>query len=158
MNKRKTSKRRYMTVVQGEKGDPTPGYGGGGSIYRLSQYFTLRFKHLKGSNRPQGWFHQGYASDTSVEVRWLWNEAHQFFAPEIQFRPSKLGTKTAVLIAGALQSIQSAELEGPDLLADTLGAVVVDYLEDNKEGCWNDYQPLRIPGEPAMVTIARHAL
>ena len=158
MTERKTTKRRYMTVVQGVKGDPTPGYNGSSSIYKLSQYFTMRFRHRKGSNRPEGWFHQGYSSDTSVEVMWLWTEEHEFFAPKIEFRPTKLGTKTAVLIAGALQSIRNAELEGPELLADTLKAAVVEYVDDRKEGCWDDYRPLRIPGEPAMVTIARHAL
>jgi len=157
MAERKTTKRRYMTVVQGEKGNPTPGYNSG-SIYSLHQYFTVRYRHRKGSNRPEGWFHQGYSSDTTVEVTWLWTEEHEFFAPKVEFRPTELGMKTAMKVATALRSIRSAELEGPDLLADTLGAVVVEYVDDNKEGCWDDYRPLRIPGEPAMVTIARHAL
>jgi hypothetical protein len=145
-----------MTVIQGEKGDPSPSYDGG-SIYRLHQYFRLRLRHLKGSNRPAGYFHNCYGSDAAVTVRWLWTEDNGFFAPEITFRPSSLGVKTATKVGEALRSFGWHEAS-PDKLVELLSATVVEYIDDQKEGCWDDYRPLYIPGEPAMVTIARAAL
>jgi len=162
-DKRKLSKRRYMTVVQGEKGSPTPGYNGGSSIYHMHQCFTLRLKHLKGSNRPAGHFHDGYSSrDGSVEIRWLWTEEHGFFAPEMTVRPTELGLKVVAKVGKALRSIpmhgyDDDKEDRPTQLIDLLEATVVQYMDDNKEGCWDDYRPLRIPGEPAMVTLARYA-
>jgi hypothetical protein len=116
-----------MTVIQGEKGDPSPSYDGG-SIYRLHQYFRLRLRHLKGSNRPAGYFHNCYG-----------------------------GVKTATKVGEALRSFGWHEAS-PDKLVELLSATVVEYIDDQKEGCWDDYRPLYIPGEPAMVTIARAAL
>ena len=160
MNDMKLGRRCYMTVVQGEKGNPTPGYEGRIPIYTLRQYFTMRVKHKKGSTRPVGWFHNhGFSSNLTVEVRWLWTEEHQYFAPEITFRPSETGAKVAWKVSQALVSMRrtSEDETQPDALADLLGAVTVEYVDDNKEGCWDDYRPLRVPGEPAMMTIARYA-
>jgi hypothetical protein len=153
-DKRKLGKRKYMTVVQSEKGVSCQ--GSEGPIYQLHQYFALRFKHLKGSNRPTGWYHNAnWGHDSQVEVRWLWTERNGFFGSEISFRPTEAGLKIAVKVGKALRGLNYKA--GPEDLMEALGAALVEYISDNKEGCWDDYRPLQVPGEAAMLTIARYA-
>jgi hypothetical protein len=45
----------------------------------------------------------------------------------------------------------------PDQVIDLLKATVVEYVDDRAEGCYDDYRPLRVPGENPMLTIARYA-
>lgn len=150
---RKLTKRTHLTVIQSDdKSYASRGYRS--DIYHFHQYFALRWKHKKGSNRPEGWFHSPYG-DIKVEVRWLWTEEHEFFAPELSFRPHALATKIAPKIANAIQ--EGGYKFQPDQLIEALGATVVQYVDDNKEGCWDDYRPLRVPGENPMLTIARYA-
>jgi hypothetical protein len=159
MTNRKTSKRRHMTVVQSEKGEPT--IGTQSNIYTIHQHFTLRFKHLRGSNRPAGYFHDGFASrDGSLNVRWLWTKENGFFAPELSFRPTALGTKVAVKVAKTLGGF-AYDAESPLNLILKLRATNVCYVQDNKEGCWDDYMPIDLPVEDedvnAMVVLAKAA-
>lgn len=155
---RKLSKRKYITVVQSGKCERTPSFSGDSPIYSVYQYVSYRLMHRKGSNRPEGWFHSLWGgSDQTVEIRWLWTEEHKFFAPEISFRPSENGTKLAAVIAKALRKRRHDEKEGPEHLIEDLGAYLVEYVNDNKDGCYDDYRVLQAPGEPAMMTIARYA-
>jgi hypothetical protein len=155
MNEQKLSKRQYMTVVESEKCDPTR--GDRDPIYSVFQYFRLRFKHLKGSNRPAGYYHDSSGSyDATVNVRWLYTESNRYFAPEITFRPTEKGIKTAHKVGQAIHTLGYRE-ETPEGLVEALKASVVEYMDDNKDGCWDDYRPLRVWGENAMETLARAA-
>lgn len=154
MSERNLTKAVFMTVVESDKCEPTQGVRS--QIYTVWQYFTPRHKHRKGSNRPAGYFHTGIGSfDAQVTVRWLWTEENGFFAPEITFRPS--GRRTANQVAKALAKVERKD-GGPENLSEALGATVVEYVNDNAPGCYDDYRPIRVPGEPAMVTLARAAL
>jgi len=157
----KLSKRTYLTVVQSdERAFSSPGYCGAGPIYSFHQWYALRRKHKKGSSRPEGWFHSPYGN-IRVEIRWLWTEECNYFAPELSFRPNMLANKIVVKIAEALQDIGSTD-DAPDALIEKLQATIVRYVDDNGEcgECFDDYRPLRparVKGEPAMSTIARYA-
>lgn len=154
MTERKLTKAVFMTVVESDKCEPTQGVRS--QIYTVWQYFTPRHKHRKGSNRPAGYFHTGFGSlDATVTVRWLWTEDNGFFAPEITFRPS--GRRTANQVAKALVKVERKD-GGPDNLSEAMEATVVQYIDDNAPGCYDDYRPIRVPGEPAMVTLARAVL
>jgi hypothetical protein len=156
---RKLTKRTHITCVQSDdKCFQQHGYNGSSPIFTYHQWFALRWKHKKGSNRPEGWFHSPYG-DIKVEIRWLWTEEHEYFAPEISFRPHRLSNKLVPKVAEALDNLGRHE-SSPDGLIEALGATVVQYADDNgKNGdCYDDYRPLRVPGEPAMVTLARYAL
>ena len=164
MTDRKISKRRYMTVVQSEKGDRHQGSEGGGpywDIYTIHQHFTLRFKHLRGSNRPAGYFHDGFNSrDGSVDVRWLYTESNGFFAPEITFRPTEQGIKVGIKVAKALREF-AYDRESPLKLILKLNATNVNYVDDTAHGCWDDYMPVDLPTENegnAMEILAQAAL
>lgn len=149
MTDRKIGKRLHMTVIQSDKGLTREG----GDIWQMHQHFQLRRKHLRGSNRPAGWFH-GSVFDWTVDVRWLWTEAHDFFAPEITFRPKAM--KTVIKIAKAFDAFDYCE-GSPDALCLALKAFSVLYVDDNKDGCWDDYLLLRDYSENAMMTLARAA-
>lgn len=154
---RKLTKRTHLVVVQSDAPYyASPGYSGG-PIYYFHQYFYLMWKHRKGSNRPEGYFHAPYG-DIKVEVKWLWTEEHEYFAPEIMFRPSKLSNKLVPKVGEALEGL-SRQDKGPEGLIEALQATVVEYVDNNGEDgdCYDDYRPLRIPGENAMMTIARYA-
>jgi hypothetical protein len=159
MTKRKTSKRRYMTVVQSGKGDPTR--GSEEDIFTIHQYFTLRVKHLRGSNRPAGYFHNGWSSrEGSVDIRWLYTDSNGFFAPELTFRPTETGIKVAIKVAKALQAF-AYDKASPLGLILKLKATPVDYMQDDKQGCWDDYKPVDLPTADegnAMEILARVAL
>lgn len=146
---RKLSKRFRMTVVQSDKTVTRKG----GDIYTLHQHFQLRRKHLKGSNRPVGTYH-GSTHDGTVDVRWLWTEELEFFAPEITFRPRAV--KTAMKVAKAFGSFRYRD-GSPDELCTALKVCEVRFIDDNKEGCWDDYRLLRDYTENAMMTLARAA-
>lgn len=147
----KLTKRHYLTVVQSEKRESSQ--GANGPIYTVYQYFVNRAKHKKGSTRPAGWLH-GAEYEQRIEVRWLYTERHDFFAPEITFRPTRPGIWLAGRIGKELFRLEY-DNTNPETLLESLGAIVVEYVDDRKDDCWNDYRVLRIPGEPAMVTLAR---
>lgn len=156
--KLKLSKRSYPTAEISGKSNPTRSLSGDGDIFTVYQYFQLRQKHLKNSNRPDGWFHSTWGgSEQTVEIRWLWTERQSYFAPEIRFRPSTAGVKLSAKIAKALYGQRNTSDEGPDRLMADLGAYLVEFVNDKKEGCWDDYRVLQAPNEPAMMTIARYA-
>ena len=163
MNKRKLSRRLHMTVVwnEGERSDPTPGLNGASPIYSENQHFRLRRKHLKGSNRPMGFYHDTFDYEATVTVRWLWTVEHEHFAPEVSFRPCSLGLQAVQKIATAMAKIGKHKLT-PENLCEELGAMIVesvpDEIDDRGEGRYDDYRPFRLVGEPAMVTLARAAL
>lgn len=154
---RKTSKRQYITTTIGDRYEQGNAYNSEFKLYEIHQSFTLRVKHLKGSNRPEGWYHYN-PMDGGVEVRWLYTDKLGYFAPEISFKPSSSSLKIVLKIGKAIQDIKHDHDVSPDILADKLVASVVESVNDNKEGTYEDYRPLRIQGEPAMMTIARHAL
>jgi hypothetical protein len=156
MTERKIAKRLSLTVVSGRMFVTVGAGGGREAIYEENQHFRLMHKHLRGSNRPRGFFHKSWGSDEEVGVRWLWTEKNGYFAPEITFRPSKNGVKTASVVCEALLEIPR-DSETPEGLIEKLRATVVEYIDDQKEGCWDDYRVVRVPGEPAMMTIARAA-
>jgi hypothetical protein len=153
MTKRKIGRRWYVTVTQGDKVPPHARVYSNEPIYTLHQHFHFRQKHLKGSNRPAGWFH-GNSYDGSVHVRWLWTESNRFFAPEITFCPRAV--KIASKVAHALNGIYLLE-SSPDELCLALKAFEVEYVTDEKDGCWDDYRLLRDYTENAMMTLARAA-
>jgi hypothetical protein len=157
MNKLKLGKRPHLTVCwYGRDGQtPTPGYDGGSPIYTERLCFRYRFPHKKGSRYPVGYYHDGYGNDDTVEVRWLWTVEHEFFAPEVTFRPGRLGLKAVAKIAKALEKL--GRDSQPEALCEALQAMLVEQVE--VAGHFrDDYRSVRLPGEPAMVTIARAAL
>jgi hypothetical protein len=157
-DKRKLGKRQFVTVVMGERSEPRqPHYREDGPIYTQHQYFKLRHKHLKGSNRPAGWFHDTSSYDSRVEIRWLYTDELGYFGEEITFRPTTNGIKLAAKVGKALQEVRWEKGDKPQALNDKLNATVVEYVDDRKDGCWDDYRPLRVPGENPMMTIARYA-
>jgi hypothetical protein len=153
---RKLSKRQYLTVVCGQRGEPTRSIDGD-PIYTERQYFRMMHMHRKGSNRPVGWFHRGYGSDQDVEVRWLYTGKNGYFAPEISFRASKNGIKVATRVANALRKIEHTSREDPEALIEDLAAYIVEYVDDRANGCWDDYRCLRAPTDNEMMVIARAA-
>lgn len=155
MADRKLSKRLHLTVTwQDREGTrPTPAYDGGSPIYSEYLHFKLRRMHLRGSNRPRGYYHDAYYHN-AVNIRWLWTEDHGYFAPEITFNPSPRSLKIAKMIIKALEKIERAK---PEELCEALGAMIVERVE-NEPGMYEDYRPVRLVGEPAMATIARAAL
>jgi len=157
MNKLKLGKRPQLTVCwYGRDGQtPTPGYDGGDPIYTERLCFRYRYPHLKGSKHPKGFYHDGYGTDDTVEVRYLWTVTHNYFAPEITFRPGRLGIKAVAKITKALEKL--GRDPEPEALCEELQAMIVESVPD-ENGSYNDFRPVRIPGEPAMVTIARAAL
>jgi len=154
MSNMKLGKRQHITVVDGEKGDPTRGTDG--DIYKKHQYFHYRVKHLEGSTRPKGWYHDHASYIMTVEVRWLWTESLGYLAPEVTFKPYEDGLKLARKVGQALVTIRNNN-ETPDGLIEALKADVVEYVSDNKDGCWSDYRPIRVWEENAMMTLARAA-
>lgn len=155
---RKLGKRHYITVTQSGMIEPTRRLGGDGDIFTVYQYFTYRLRHKKGSNRPAGWFHSMWGgSDYTVEVRWLYTDDHNYFAPEISFRPTEAGIKLATKVAKALHEMRNTRDESPERLTADLKAYLVEYVNDNKDGCWDDYRVLQAPGDCPMMVIARHA-
>ena len=153
MTDRKLSKRYQMTVIQGNKVPPARSYFGNDPICTMHQHFQLRRKHLKGSNRPAGWLH-GSIHDGTVDVRWLWTEDLGFFAPEITFKPRAF--KTVTKVAKAFDSLGYRD-GTPDNLCIALKALAVEFIDDNKDGCWDDYRLIRDYTENAMLTLARAA-
>lgn len=155
---RKLGKRRYITVTQSDKVEPTSRLSGDGDIYTVYQHITYRLKHKKGSNRPEGWFHSMWGgSDNTVDVRWLWTHDHDYFAPEVSFRPTEAGMRLSAKVAQALNKMRHCDDEGPERLIADLGAYLVEYVSDNKDGCWDDYRVLQAPGDCPMMVIARAA-
>jgi hypothetical protein len=154
VDNRKLSKRRVLTVVSGQKGQSSRGTDG--DIYTERQYFRMMHKHLKGSTRPVGHFHKGYGSDRQVEIRWLWTEKLGYFAPELSYQVSKDSIAIAKTIGEALREMN--EKLGPEGLIERAQACVVEYIDDNKEGCWDDYRCVRMPGDSEMMIIARAAM
>ena len=154
MTDRKLSKRLYLTLVQSEKRDPTPSYDDGSPIFSLYQHFRLRYMHVKGSNRPRGYYHDATA-DASVTIRWLWTEDHDFFAPDVSFSPRPIAHKVVRRLIAAMDKI-GGKLT-PENLCEELQAMIVEEVP-NESGCYDDYRPVRIPGEPFMLTIARAVL
>jgi hypothetical protein len=155
-DERKISKARVLTVVSGQR--YVSSRGSDGDIYEANQHFRLMHKHLKGSNRPRGFLHKGWGSDRDVSVRWLWTEKLGYFAPEISFRPSKESLRVASMVSDALLEIVNTDKEDPEKLIERLGAFVVEYVSDQKEGCWDDYRVIRAPGDSEMMVIARAAI
>lgn len=154
----KLTKRMHLTCSQSDDKYETrySTCDGMGKVYAFHQSFALMWKHKKGSKRPEGFFHSPYG-DIKVEVTWNWVERLGWYAPKIEFRPHRLATKIVAKVANALSEIKNDRDVNPDMLIDELAAIVV-ALADDKEGCYADYRALRVPGEPAMMTIARHAL
>ena len=157
MSERKLTKRTHMTCSQSNEKYETrwSTVDGVGRIYNFHQSFALMWKHRKGSNRPEGWFHSPYG-DINVEVTWCWVEKLGWYAPNVSFRPHRLSTKIVATVSKALEGLR---YDGtPDMLIEALQATTVTFADDNGKGdCYDDYRPLCIPGEPAMVTIARYA-
>jgi hypothetical protein len=157
---KKLSKRLYLTVTQSGKCGPTRGFRS--DIYTVHQDFALRLMHRKGSSRPAGYYHDGFGSyDAKVEVTWQWTDDLGYYAPEISFRPSARALKIVNKIAKALHEIRNKRDVNPDDLTEMLKATVVEYCEDNNRGdpeLYDDYRPIRVPGECAMATLARAAL
>lgn len=152
----KLSKRQHMIVQQSGKVKPErPSFGSDEPVHTLHQHFRFGRKHQKGSTRPVGYFHTGGNYEETVHVKWLWTEKLEFFAPEVTFRPR--GVKVAIKVAKALDAFGYRQ-GNPDSLSEALKATVVEYMNDNAPGCWDDWRPLRVPGENAMMTIARAAL
>lgn len=149
---RKLAKRPTLTVVSGQKGRSSSGYDG--DIYTERQYFRMMHAHRKGSNRPAGFMHKGYGCG-EVEVRWLWTEKLGYFAPELSYQVSR----PTVSIAQTLHKVllEMNEKLGPDGLIEQTKAYVVEYVDDNKEGCWDDYRVVRAPNDTEMMVIARAA-
>lgn len=155
-DERKLSKRQYITVVQTDRCEKTKRATGEGDIWTVYQYFQHRLKHKKGSNRPEGWFHSIWGgSDQQITVRWLYTEDLGYFAPEISFHPTAAGLKLCNKVAKALYEMRNCKDEGPERLMRDLKASKVKYVDDNKQGCWDDYQP-DMSGN-AMLVIARAA-
>ena len=159
MTEMKINRKQHITVVQSGLCERTSSLRDPGDpIYSLYQHFTFRVMHRKGSNRPEGTFHTSWGgSERSIEVRWLRTESLGFFAPEMRFQPSDASMKLAKKVGKALMCIRHTQDEGPDALVDYLKAYVVEYINDNKPGCFDDYKVLHAPGDSAMMTIARYA-
>ena len=160
MGKRKLTKRLHLVVSQSESKYEAhwSRVEGVGQVYCFHQYFALMWKHRNGSTRPEGWFHSPYG-DIRVDVTWSWEERLGWYAPKIELRPHRLSAKIVAKVTEALQG--HLRDDGPDGLIERLGATVVTFAADNNRGdeeLYDDYRPLRVPGEPAMVTLARYAL
>lgn len=158
MGDRKLSKRLYLTVVWQDRHSsrPTPGYDGGSPIYTEYLHFRLRWMHRKGSNRPKGYYHDTFCHDGTVTVRWLWTEEHKHFAPEVTFSPTEDSLRIVRKLTKVMEKIGKRNLE-PETLCEALEAMIVESVE-NEAGAYDDYRPVRLVGEPAMVTLARAAL
>jgi len=155
----KYGRRKYLTVVQSGLCERSRG-GRDCDIFSLYQYFTFRVKHKRGSTRPEGTFHSEWSgSDYTVEVKWLYTDDLGYFAPEISFRPTRQAAKVANLVAKALCGWRGSCPEDrktePERFSDSLGAIVVEYINDQTPGCWNDYRVIRVPGDSEMMLLAR---
>jgi hypothetical protein len=149
---RKLSKSMKLTVVSGQKGQSSRGQDG--DIFTERQYFRLMHQHRAGSNRPKGFFHKGFISE-DVEIRWLWTEKLGYFAPELSYQVTRTTFSMAKTIGTVLLDMN--EKLGPAGLIEKVQASVVEYIDDNKDGCWNDYRPIACPGDTEMMIIARAA-
>lgn len=155
-DKRKLSKAMYLTAVCGQKYISTRSDC---DIYTEMQFFQMMHRHNKGSNRPRGWFHRGYGHK-DVEVRWLWTEKNGYFAPEISFRPERGESilPLVVRLTKAIKAMVYTDREGPESLIEAVKAYVVEYVNDQAEGCWDDYRLIRAPGDNEMMVLARAAV
>ena len=159
MNKRKLGKRLHLTVVYGGKHESSPG-SDGDMIYEQSLIFTMRRMHAKGSDRPKGYYHDGLAYDSNVVIRWLWTKKLGHFAPEVRFAPRDTAIKCFGRIAPVLK--ERGRHCTPDQLVEDLQCMIVesvdDVLDDQGYGSYDDFRPIKVIGEPAMLTLARAAL
>jgi hypothetical protein len=158
MANRKLGKRPHLTVCWYERRETSASsYSDGGPIYKERLCFRYRFIHKKGSNRPKGYYHDGFGGyEDTVEVTWAWTEKLGHYACEIHARPSRLGTKAALKILPVMEKIGRSALT-PEKLCEALEVMIVESVEDEGEAYY-DYRPVRIVGEPAMLTLARAAL
>ena len=157
MPKRKLTKRTHLVCLMGERYEGRYNeYGGTGKIHVQHQSFCLMWKHKKRSTRPEGWFHAPYG-DIKVEVNWSWTERLGYYAPKIEFMSNTYANKIVLKVAEALKEV--GHRGSPEDLVEKLGATIVEYAQDNNRGheeLYDDYRPLKVPGECAMMTIARH--
>ena len=148
------SKRYYLIVQEGRR-EKSCRSSEGDWIYTQSQHFMLAQRHLKGSRQPEGYYSAGYGS-CAVNIRWLYTERNQFFAPEVTFsaKDGKTAWKLVAKIGKAFDEMPGwGDSFGPQRLQDELKATVVEYVEDG----WRDYRPLRVFGEDPLLTLARAA-
>lgn len=157
MSERKTSRTSYLTVVSSNKRVSCRCSDGSGDIYEEIQTFRKMHKHLQNSTRPRGWFHRGYSSHQEVEVRWLWTDKNGYFAPEISYQPTKASIATAKWVAECIVENERSDKDNPDGLIEKTEAFVVEYVNDDKEGGYDDYVCRRAPGDTDMMVIARAA-
>ena len=150
---RKLAKRPTLTVVCGQKGQTSRGTDG--DIFTERQYFRMMHAHRKGSNRPVGFMHKGFGCE-EVEVRWLWTEKLGYFAPELSYQVKRDTLKIAETLHKVL--LEMNEKLGPEGLIEHAKATVVEYIDDRKENCWDDYRVVRAPGDCEMMVIARAAV
>ena len=149
----KLNRRPDLTVCWHERRE-TESIDGGLYVEVLS--FRFRYMHKRGSNRPKGYYHDGFGHEDTVTVRWLWTERLEHFACEITYYPTALGIKANRKIGDALLKI-GRRASSPELLCETLEVLIVEDVP-NEGDAYDDYRPVRIVGEPCMVTLARAAL
>jgi hypothetical protein len=153
MTERKVGKRPHLTVCWYERQE-TASMDGGLYVERLC--FRYRYLHLKGSNRPRGYYHDSYDRKATVEVAWLWTEKLGHFRMEVTFEPSRLSIKASEKIATAVAKLNYRDIT-PEQLCEALEVMIVESVP-NDGAAYDDYVSVRQVGEPAMVTLARAAL
>jgi hypothetical protein len=153
---RKLAKSTVLAVVSGQKYESTRASGGYAAIYAEHQHFYTMRKHLRGSNRPAGWLHRDYGVK-EANVRWLWTEENRYFGAQIEFQPGRSCMKLIKLLDKLIKAMAHTDAEGPATLIQRANAFVVEYVTDQKEGCWDDYRVIQAPGDSDMMIIARAA-
>lgn len=157
MPERKLSKRQHVILTESPREQTAWDQDNNKPIYTEWQHFRLGYKHGKRSDQPVGWFQSSNFGGT-LNVRWLWTESNGHFAPEFTLNGDNpqaitLAAKVGRALCELERSRKTSSRKTPEALVEALKATVVEYVE----GAWATYKPLRVPGENAMLTLARAA-